>query len=71
MKQYREVSRVIDASFGMRRKTLRNNLRTRFDTTVIEAALTASQLDGGVRAEMLDSNSFVALTNALAKGMCA
>ncbi len=55
---------VVAAAFGQRRKTLRNALKKLAD----EAALEASGIDPGLRAEALAIGRFVALANHLAAG---
>lgn len=62
---YHEIKQVIDASFGMRRKTLRNNLRTTFSVSAVDVALSDTGIDGSVRAETLDTAQFIALAQAL------
>ncbi|MCL2491309.1 MAG: 16S rRNA (adenine(1518)-N(6)/adenine(1519)-N(6))-dimethyltransferase RsmA [Coriobacteriia bacterium] len=63
--RYRAVREVIDASFAMRRKTLRNNLRAIYPSEAIDQALTATGIDGSSRAETLDTEQFIALTQHL------
>ena len=62
-----ELSQVIDAAFGQRRKTLRNSLRSLgLDAAGAEALGRAAGVDLGLRAERLDVDAFAALTRALA-----
>lgn len=63
------ASRVADAAFAQRRKTLRNSLRARLDVPAdeLDAALTSAGIDGGVRAETLEPEAFVALARALGR----
>jgi 16S rRNA (adenine1518-N6/adenine1519-N6)-dimethyltransferase len=56
---------VVHAGFAMRRKTLRNNLRSRFDESIADAGLDAASIDGARRAETLTPTEFAALTRAL------
>lgn len=56
---------VVHASFAMRRKTLRNNLRARFGEPACDAALSAAEIDGGRRAETLSPVELAALAKAL------
>jgi 16S rRNA (adenine1518-N6/adenine1519-N6)-dimethyltransferase len=58
-------SRVVHASFGQRRKTLRNALRAVHDDADVDAALAAAGLDGGRRGETLDIEEFGRLAAAL------
>ena len=57
--------RVVHAAFGQRRKTLRNALRSAFTEGPIDAALTATGIDGQRRGETLSTDEFAALANAL------
>lgn len=65
--EYQRVAHVIDASFAQRRKTLRNNLKQAFDLSSerVDAACAAAGLDGALRAETLNAQEFIALTEAL------
>lgn len=56
---------VVSTAFSMRRKTLINNLSTKFSKTKIEEALAKLNLKSTVRAEELRIEDFVALTNVL------
>jgi 16S rRNA (adenine1518-N6/adenine1519-N6)-dimethyltransferase len=60
--QFHARERVVDAAFGMRRKTLRNNLRTAFSAERVDDALAKAGIDGGIRAEMLEPDVFKTLT---------
>ena len=61
-----QLSRVIDAAFGQRRKTLRNALRgLGLDAAGVEALGTASGVDLGLRAERLDVENFAALARGV------
>ena len=61
-----ELSQVIDAAFGQRRKTLRNALRgLGLDAAGVEALGQAAGVDLGLRAERLDVAAFAALTRQL------
>ena len=55
------MSRLVAAAFGQRRKTLRNSL-SEFATT---EQLLAAGIDPGLRAEQLDVDAFVSLSNVL------
>lgn len=64
------ASRVADAAFAQRRKTLRNSLRAALGAQGVEgqridAALESAGIDGTVRAETLPPEAFVALARAL------
>src|SRR6266487_4144165 len=62
----RVVTRVIDAAFAQRRKTLRNTLRgLGLDPPGVEALGQAAGIDLGLRAERLDLAAFAALAHAL------
>lgn len=58
---------VADAAFAQRRKTVRNSLRAAsgIASDAIEHALDAVGIDGGVRAETLEPEAFIALAEAL------
>ena len=58
-------ARVVHAAFGQRRKTLRNALRAIQGDAAIDAALSATGLDGGRRGETLDIAEFARLAAAL------
>ena len=58
-------SKVVHAAFGQRRKTLRNALRAVFDEGHVDAALTATGIDGIRRGETLDIAEFAALATAI------
>ena len=62
---YEQIRRVIDAAFGMRRKTLRNNLRAHFDTHAVDGALAYARIEGQARAETLTPEDFIRLAHAL------
>jgi 16S rRNA (adenine1518-N6/adenine1519-N6)-dimethyltransferase len=62
------VTRVIDAAFAQRRKTLRNALRgLGLDPAQVEAVGRDAGVDLGLRAERLDLPMFAALARALAR----
>jgi len=63
----RAASRVADAAFAQRRKTIRNSLRATLglDAAKIDAAFGAAGIDGSVRAETLPPQAFIALAAAL------
>ncbi len=54
--------------FGQKRKTLWNNLKTRYDEGVLRAALTKTGIKPAVRAEALPLDKTAALFRALADG---
>ena len=56
---------VIKAGFGMRRKTLRNSLKSYFSEEEVDAALAKAGLEPGRRAETLSPPEFVGLANAM------
>ncbi|TMQ17224.1 MAG: ribosomal RNA small subunit methyltransferase A [Deltaproteobacteria bacterium] len=58
-------STVVHAAFGQRRKTLRNALRAVYDEAAVDAALAASDIDGGRRGETLDIADFGRLAASL------
>jgi 16S rRNA (adenine1518-N6/adenine1519-N6)-dimethyltransferase len=62
---YDATKQVIDAAFGMRRKTLRNNLVSHFGAWAVDSALDEAGIDGRVRAETLEPTQFIALATAL------
>lgn len=57
------ASRLADAAFAQRRKTVRNSLRSALgcDPEVLEEALGQAGIDGSLRAEMLEPERFLAL----------
>lgn len=64
------ASRVADAAFAQRRKTLRNSLRSALalrgiDASAIDAALAGAGIDGGVRAETLPPEAFLGIAAVL------
>ena len=58
-------STVVHASFGQRRKTLRNALKSKFEVVAIDAALTETGIDGRRRGETLTAAEFAALAAQL------
>jgi len=54
---------VVRASFSQRRKTLRNCLLTKFDQKIVDAALSASGIDGKRRGETLSTYEFARLAS--------
>lgn len=62
-----EASSVADAAFAQRRKTLRNSLRSALgmEPARIDAALEQAGIDGALRAETLEPESFLTLAEAL------
>ncbi|MCX5747732.1 MAG: 16S rRNA (adenine(1518)-N(6)/adenine(1519)-N(6))-dimethyltransferase RsmA [Proteobacteria bacterium] len=56
---------VVHAAFGQRRKTLRNALKAKFEAARVEAALTATGIDGVRRGETLSIAEFAALAAAI------
>jgi 16S rRNA (adenine1518-N6/adenine1519-N6)-dimethyltransferase len=64
--RWRTLSRVIDAAFSQRRKTLRNALRTLdLDPGEVEELGREAGVDLGLRAERLDVAAFAALARGL------
>ncbi len=61
------ASRVADAAFAQRRKTVRNSLKSALgiETGRLDAALAEAGIDGSARAETLEPERFVALARAL------
>ncbi len=62
---HEHYSAVVHAAFGQRRKTLRNALRARWPDVDVDAALSATSIDGMRRGETLDIPEFAALAAAL------
>jgi ribosomal RNA small subunit methyltransferase A len=61
-----EISRVIDAAFAQRRKTIRNSMSaTGFDKDALDAAFAAADIAPTSRAEKLSVADFVRLTGEL------
>lgn len=62
------VSRVIDAAFGQRRKTIRNSMGSNgFDKAVLDESFPVAGVEPSARAETLSTADFVRLTAALAQ----
>jgi 16S rRNA (adenine1518-N6/adenine1519-N6)-dimethyltransferase len=63
----RDAARAADAAFAQRRKTIRNSLRSALeaDAAAVDAALESAGIDGGLRAETLAPERFLALATAL------
>lgn len=61
-----DAARIADAAFAQRRKTIRNSLKATLDASpvTLDAALVDAGVDGGVRAETLPPERFVALALA-------
>lgn len=60
------VSRIIDAAFAQRRKTLRNSLAAGgFDKAALDAAFAQAHVDGTTRAERLAPEDFIRLAACL------
>lgn len=55
------LRKVVQAAFAQRRKTLRNNMKGLIDSS----ALAALDIDPGARAETLEINTFIEITNAI------
>ena len=66
LNDYKFFERLIRDSFQFKRKTLRNNLKN-YDLKVIESVLKEYDYDLSVRAEMLSTEIFVKISNALRK----
>ena len=62
------ASRLADAAFAQRRKTVRNSLKSTLglDAAVLDELLAAAEIDGSLRAEMLEPERFLALAGAFA-----
>ena len=60
--------KVVRASFGQRRKTLRNCLISKFDVNKVDAALAAAGIDPKRRGETLSIREFAALADQLGSG---
>lgn len=60
---FSDLERVVQTAFSMRRKTLRNTLKTLFSVEEIESV----GIDPGARAETLNTDDFVNLTNLMAR----
>jgi len=60
------ASRLADAAFAQRRKTVRNSLRSTLgcDPALLDEALVRAGIDGSLRAEMLEPERFLALAEA-------
>jgi 16S rRNA (adenine1518-N6/adenine1519-N6)-dimethyltransferase len=67
----RWAAAVADAAFAQRRKTLRNSLRAASGLSAddIDRALLAAGIDGGVRAEALEPDSFIEIARHLGAGI--
>lgn len=61
----RRFGQTVHAAFGQRRKTLRNALRSLWPVEVVDAALTATSIDGRRRGETLSVEELGALAAAL------
>ena len=62
-----DASRVAQAAFAQRRKTIRNSLRSALgaESGLLDAALAAAGITGSLRAETLEPERFLALAAAL------
>jgi 16S rRNA (adenine1518-N6/adenine1519-N6)-dimethyltransferase len=58
---------VVRASFEARRKTLRNALSRIAEPSLVQAALDAAEIDGGLRGETLAPEDFERLARAVAE----
>jgi 16S rRNA (adenine1518-N6/adenine1519-N6)-dimethyltransferase len=65
------ASRLADAAFAQRRKTVRNSLRSTLacDAGYLDIALETAGIDGSLRAEMLEPERFLALALAFGDGL--
>jgi 16S rRNA (adenine1518-N6/adenine1519-N6)-dimethyltransferase len=63
------ASRLADAAFAQRRKTVRNSLRSTLgcDTGVLDELLGEAGIDGTLRAEMLEPQRYLALAEAFSQ----
>ena len=60
------LRRVLAVAFARRRRTLRNNLRALIeDAAAVDRLLSACELDGGLRAEQVETAGFLRLADAL------
>ena len=66
LKDFSLFETILHDSFQFKRKTIRNNLK-KYDLSIIGDVLNKYGYDLNVRAEMLDVEVFVAITNALWK----
>ena len=64
-----EFIAFLKLSFGMKRKTIWNNLKARYDEDVLRAALTKNGIKASVRAEALPLERTAALFRALGNGV--
>jgi 16S rRNA (adenine1518-N6/adenine1519-N6)-dimethyltransferase len=65
--EFAGLKRVVQGAFSHRRKTAANSLElSGFERTAVEAALAATGLDAGVRAERIEPDRFERLAEALA-----
>ncbi|HET6350566.1 MAG TPA: 16S rRNA (adenine(1518)-N(6)/adenine(1519)-N(6))-dimethyltransferase RsmA [Coriobacteriia bacterium] len=60
-----DASRVADAAFAQRRKTIRNSLRATLgvEASALDEVLAEAGVDGGLRAEVLEPATFVTLAS--------
>jgi 16S rRNA (adenine1518-N6/adenine1519-N6)-dimethyltransferase len=63
------ASRLADAAFAQRRKTVRNSLRSSLgcDPELLDQALAQADINGSLRAEMLEPERFLALAEAFSQ----
>ncbi len=63
------AARIADAGFAQRRKTLRNSLRAAsgLSDETVDAVLSESGIDGGLRAEALSPESYVEMARQVAR----
>ena len=66
LKDFHHFEKLIRDSFQFKRKTIRNNLKN-YDLKVVESVLNEHNYDLTVRAEMLSTDIFVEISNALLK----
>lgn len=64
LKDFSFFEKIVRDSFQFKRKTIKNNLK-KYDLKIVEEVLKKYGYDLSVRAEMLDVEVFVALSNAL------
>lgn len=73
VRSYDDLSRIVKAAFGKRRKTLRNALLgsrdLRLDENGLDDALLRCKIDGRRRPEALSVDEFISLSQALAKSI--
>ena len=67
IKEPQALTRLVRRAFGMRRKTLENNLKEFYPTEILKKALQRVQMDPKIRAEKISVREYVTLANTLAE----